>query len=219
MADLRNTRHRHQGADPEDRRNRWWHSLHTRSARPSASQPVLHRRGGLQGRDPGWRAARHRRQRPVRCCPGQAERASEQPQGLADQVRGTLYWAASSTIAAIRMTPSHARKRGIKYRYYISSALLQGQAEQAGTVSRIPADEIEALVVKCCSRSPQRIDRHRERTPHPQSCRPGRGPIGPAGHRTCQCKRCRSQTEAKPQRDRSAVAQDTINPTPRSSRA
>ena len=27
-----------------------------------------------------------------------------------------------------RMTPSHARKRGIKYRYYMSSALLQGQA-------------------------------------------------------------------------------------------
>jgi hypothetical protein len=44
------------------------------------------------------------------------------------------------------MTPSHVRKRGIKYRYYISSALLQGQAEQARHVSRIPADEIEALV-------------------------------------------------------------------------
>ncbi len=38
-----------------------------------------------------------------------------------------------------RMTPSHARKRGIKYRYYISSALLQGRPKQAGTVSRIPA--------------------------------------------------------------------------------
>jgi site-specific DNA recombinase len=47
-----------------------------------------------------------------------------------------------------RMTPSHARKRGIKYRYYISSALLQGETEQAGTVSRIPANEIEAIVVK-----------------------------------------------------------------------
>jgi DNA invertase Pin-like site-specific DNA recombinase len=47
-----------------------------------------------------------------------------------------------------RMTPSHARKRGIKYRYYISSALLQGETEQAGTVSRIPANEIEALIVK-----------------------------------------------------------------------
>src|ERR1700704_1833050 len=47
-----------------------------------------------------------------------------------------------------RMTPSHVRKRGIKYRYYISSALLQGRAKQAGTVSRISADEIEALVAK-----------------------------------------------------------------------
>ncbi len=47
-----------------------------------------------------------------------------------------------------RMTPSHARRRGIKYRYYISSALLQGRPKQAGTVSRIPANEIEALVIK-----------------------------------------------------------------------
>src|SRR4051812_5038996 len=30
-----------------------------------------------------------------------------------------------------RMTPSHARRRGIKYRYYISSALLQGRLKQA----------------------------------------------------------------------------------------
>jgi site-specific DNA recombinase len=32
--------------------------------------------------------------------------------------------------------------------YCISSALLQGRAKQAGTVSRIPADEVEALVAK-----------------------------------------------------------------------
>jgi len=47
-----------------------------------------------------------------------------------------------------RMTPSHVRKRGIKYRYYLSSALLQGQPERAGAVSRIPAAEIEGLVVR-----------------------------------------------------------------------
>ena len=46
------------------------------------------------------------------------------------------------------MTPSHVRKGAIKYRYYISSALLQGRAKQAGTISRIPAHEIEALVAK-----------------------------------------------------------------------
>jgi site-specific DNA recombinase len=47
-----------------------------------------------------------------------------------------------------RMTPSHVRKRGIKYRYYLSSALLQGQPERAGGVSRIPAAEIEDLVTR-----------------------------------------------------------------------
>ena len=46
------------------------------------------------------------------------------------------------------MSPTHARKRGIKYRYYLSSALLQGRADQAGSVRRAPAAEIEALVVE-----------------------------------------------------------------------
>jgi site-specific DNA recombinase len=47
-----------------------------------------------------------------------------------------------------RMTPSHARKRGIKYRYYLSSALLQGQSERAGSTNRVPATEVETLVIK-----------------------------------------------------------------------
>src|SRR3954470_12582448 len=47
-----------------------------------------------------------------------------------------------------RMTPSHVRKRGVKYRYYISSALLQGRPKQAGTVRRVPAKEVEDLVAK-----------------------------------------------------------------------
>src|SRR5204863_8483556 len=47
-----------------------------------------------------------------------------------------------------RMSPSHARKGGIKYRYYLSSALLQGVAERAGSVRRVPATEIEALVLR-----------------------------------------------------------------------
>ena len=45
-----------------------------------------------------------------------------------------------------RMSPSHVRKRAIKYRYYLSSALLQGRPKQAGTVSRIPAREVEILI-------------------------------------------------------------------------
>jgi site-specific DNA recombinase len=46
------------------------------------------------------------------------------------------------------MSPTHARKRGIKYRYYLSSTLLQGQPERAGSVRRAPAADIEALVIK-----------------------------------------------------------------------
>jgi DNA invertase Pin-like site-specific DNA recombinase len=47
-----------------------------------------------------------------------------------------------------RMSPSHARRRGIKYRYYLSSAILNGQPDRSGSVSRVTAGEIEALVVK-----------------------------------------------------------------------
>jgi site-specific DNA recombinase len=47
-----------------------------------------------------------------------------------------------------RMTPSHVRKRGIKYRYYLSSVLLQGQSDRAGSISRVPAAEIEAVIVR-----------------------------------------------------------------------
>jgi site-specific DNA recombinase len=46
------------------------------------------------------------------------------------------------------MSPSHTRKRGIKYRYYLSSALLHGLAERAGSICRVPAAEIEAVVIK-----------------------------------------------------------------------
>jgi site-specific DNA recombinase len=45
-----------------------------------------------------------------------------------------------------RMTPSHVRKGGIKYRYYLSSSLLHGQPGRAGSVCRVPAAEVEARV-------------------------------------------------------------------------
>jgi site-specific DNA recombinase len=47
-----------------------------------------------------------------------------------------------------RMSSSHARKGHVKYRYYLSAALLQGTAARAGSVRRVPASEIEALVIK-----------------------------------------------------------------------
>jgi site-specific DNA recombinase len=45
-----------------------------------------------------------------------------------------------------RMTPTHATKAGVRYRYYISTALIQGQTNKAATLNRVPAAEIEQLV-------------------------------------------------------------------------
>src|SRR5258705_3999411 len=46
------------------------------------------------------------------------------------------------------MAPSHTCKQGVRYRYYLSSALLQGQAERSGSVRRVAATEIENLVIQ-----------------------------------------------------------------------
>jgi site-specific DNA recombinase len=56
-----------------------------------------------------------------------------------------------------RMSPSHARKRGIKYRYYLSAALIQGRAERAGSIRRVPAAEVEALVIKSANSDMQML--------------------------------------------------------------
>src|SRR5215207_5017155 len=45
------------------------------------------------------------------------------------------------------MTPSTAKKGSIRYRYYVSSVLAQGRRSEAGTIARVSAPEIEAVVV------------------------------------------------------------------------
>jgi site-specific DNA recombinase len=44
------------------------------------------------------------------------------------------------------MSPTHANKKGVRYRYYTSHALLQRRKEHAGSVPRVAAPEVEALV-------------------------------------------------------------------------
>src|SRR5712675_1680953 len=46
------------------------------------------------------------------------------------------------------MTLSHTCKQGVRYRYYLSSTLLQGQAERPGSVHRVAATEIENVVIQ-----------------------------------------------------------------------
>jgi site-specific DNA recombinase len=45
------------------------------------------------------------------------------------------------------MGPSFSSKNGVRYRFYVSSALLRGRKAAAGSVSRIPAAEIESAVL------------------------------------------------------------------------
>jgi site-specific DNA recombinase len=47
-----------------------------------------------------------------------------------------------------RMTPSHSNKDGVRYRYYVSHAVLQRRNEETGTVARVPAAELEKIVVE-----------------------------------------------------------------------
>src|SRR5664279_5536073 len=62
-----------------------------------------------------------------------------------------------------RMSPSYSAKNGVRYRFYVSSALLRGQKGEVGSVGRVPAAEIEGAV--CAAIISQR----------------GQGPKGPTG--------------------------------------
>jgi site-specific DNA recombinase len=45
-----------------------------------------------------------------------------------------------------RMSPSFSTKNGVRYRFYVSSALLKGRKDKAGSVARVAAVEIESAV-------------------------------------------------------------------------
>jgi site-specific DNA recombinase len=46
-----------------------------------------------------------------------------------------------------RMSPSFSAKNGVRYRFYVSSALLRGRKVDVGSVGRVPAAEIESTVL------------------------------------------------------------------------
>ena len=45
-----------------------------------------------------------------------------------------------------RMSPTYAVKKGLRYRYYVSTMLVQGRKSEAGSVPRVPAPELESIV-------------------------------------------------------------------------
>jgi site-specific DNA recombinase len=45
------------------------------------------------------------------------------------------------------MSPSHANKQGVRYRYYVSQALIQGRKQEAGAVARVSAPDLEERIL------------------------------------------------------------------------
>jgi site-specific DNA recombinase len=54
-----------------------------------------------------------------------------------------------------RMTPSTTNKAGVRYRYYVSSALTEGRKGEAGAFSRVPAVELEAAIRAALNERPR----------------------------------------------------------------
>ncbi len=57
------------------------------------------------------------------------------------------------------MSPSHANKKGVRYRYYVSQAVLQKRKDEAGGIARVAAPDIEELVVAALRHQVEDIDR------------------------------------------------------------
>jgi DNA invertase Pin-like site-specific DNA recombinase len=71
------------------------------------------------------------------------ERANRTPGNEPNLLTGILFDAQGG-----RMSPTHANKKGTRYRYYISRSLLEGSAKTKAQGQRIPAVAIESLVIR-----------------------------------------------------------------------
>jgi site-specific DNA recombinase len=54
------------------------------------------------------------------------------------------------------MSPAWARKGSKRWRYYVSQAALQGDKSKAGSILRVPAADVEALVTDAIANRPMR---------------------------------------------------------------
>ena len=82
-----------------------------------------------------------------------------------------------------RMTPSYAVKNAVRYRYYISSALIQGQPDKAAKLNRVPATEIEKLILSA-------VRKHLAGEPTQQSGSRGPSLTQRQGVDLCPCRPC-----------------------------
>src|SRR5271166_3487386 len=52
------------------------------------------------------------------------------------------------------MTPTYAIKKGVRYRYYVSSVLNQGRKDEAGSLPRVAAEAVERLILDAIGAQP-----------------------------------------------------------------
>src|SRR4051794_30811229 len=70
------------------------------------------------------------------------DRASDATTATPSQLTGLVFDGAGE-----RMSPSHANKRGTRYRYYVSQSLIKGSRSAApGAACRVPAADLESIV-------------------------------------------------------------------------
>jgi hypothetical protein len=79
--------------------------------------------------------------------------------------------------AGHRMIPTHATKAGIRYRYYVSLPHLKGESKtvSVGSVSRIPATDIEDIIVKSVNELVAQHDQPSSSSARAARARPGGG--------------------------------------------
>ena len=81
----------------------------------------------------------------IRCGAGQTRRAGRrakaEPISSPSMLTGLIFDDRGNP-----MSPSHANKKGVRYRYYVSHALLQNRKADAGSIARVSAPDVEALV-------------------------------------------------------------------------
>ena len=112
--------HPHQNTTAGNRRDPGRRSLRPRLPVLSTAQPLLYRRGQIQGRDPARRAAGDHGPRIFRCSSAEAYRSMDAPESRSGTQADHLLTGLLFDDANHRMVPTHATKAGIRYRYYVS---------------------------------------------------------------------------------------------------
>ncbi len=64
-----------------------------------------------------------------------------------------------------RMSPTHSNKGGVRYRYYVSHAVVQGRKGKRGALARVPGPELEDIVVATVRQQLQGCDGNEQLIP------------------------------------------------------